>query len=138
MFFGRFFRESREKTLNYQRSKDHSRSLYSEGTPTETRRKIQSLITIPPADCTLFINNISVVNVYRHLKENTSWFNTKRGEPRMETLMNRIKKPIEITTIQPFPPKPAWALTMSVIVWIVFVLVSVMLLRIFLYKRQHI
>ena len=49
MVFGRFFRESRENTLNYQRSKNHSCSLHFERTLTETRRKVQSLITITPS-----------------------------------------------------------------------------------------
>ena len=47
-----------------------------------------------------FTNNMSAVNFYQHLKENTSWFNTKPGEHRMEALMKRIREPIKLPTIQ--------------------------------------
>ena len=59
-------------------------------------------------------NNISAVDVYQHLKENTSWFNTKPGEHRMEALMKRIREPIKLPTIQNFYPKQTWPLRTSI------------------------
>ncbi|CAF1492306.1 unnamed protein product [Adineta steineri] len=56
----------------------------------------------------LLTNNISVVDVYRYLKENTSWFNTKPGEQRMDALMKRIREPLTVPVTKIFEPYHKW------------------------------
>ncbi|CAF4062573.1 unnamed protein product [Adineta steineri] len=57
----------------------------------------------------LLTNNISVVDVYRYLKENTSWFNTKPGEQRMDALLKRIHEPFTVPITKIFGPSQAWS-----------------------------
>lgn len=68
----------------------------------------------------LFTASISVVDVYQYLKKNTSWFNRKPGESRMEALLKRIREPFIPPVIETFVPKHTWFPTMSIIGWILF------------------
>jgi hypothetical protein len=88
----------------------------------------------------ILTSNISVVDVYRHLKENTSWFNTKPGEQRMESLMKRIREPMKIPVTHTFYPHQTWAPSMSVIMWMMFALAlgCVGLYCVFRCKRSNI
>ena len=83
----------------------------------------------------LLTNNISVVDVYRHLKENTSWFNTKPGEQRMDALMKRIREPITVPITQTFYPKHTWALSMSTISWVLSGVACMVVFCVFRYRR---
>ncbi|CAF1436199.1 unnamed protein product [Adineta steineri] len=56
----------------------------------------------------LLTNNISVVDVNRYLKENTSWFNTRPGEQRMDALMKRIREPFTVPVTKIFEPSRKW------------------------------
>jgi hypothetical protein len=86
----------------------------------------------------LITNNISVVDVYRHLKENTSWFNTKPGEQRMETLMKRIRAPLTIPITETFYPKHTSFFSISVISWMLFGLACVVVYCFFRCKGRKI
>ncbi|CAF4003604.1 unnamed protein product [Adineta steineri] len=57
----------------------------------------------------LLTNNISVVDVYPYLKENTTWFNTKPGELRMDALFKRIHEPFTVPITKIFEPSQTWS-----------------------------
>lgn len=101
------------------------------------------IISSPPSlvilnNNTLFKNNISVVDVYHHLKENTSWFNRKPEEQNMEGLLKRVREPIAVPLTQTFIPMSTWSLTMSVIGWTLFGLACLIVYYIFRCKGKNI
>ncbi|CAF1058595.1 unnamed protein product [Adineta steineri] len=87
----------------------------------------------------LLTNNISVVDVYRYLKENTSWFNTKPGEQRMDALMKRIREPFTVPVTNIFEPsRKLWSLSMSLIGWMLFGLSCIVVYLVFRFKPRAI
>ena len=79
----------------------------------------------------LLSNNVSIVDVYQHLKKNTSWLNTKPGEQRMEALLKRIREPFTPPTIQTFTARHTWFPGMSIIGCILFGLICFVVYCIF-------
>jgi len=65
-------------------------------------------LTILYNNSRLLTDNIAIVDVYKHLKENTTWFNTKPGEQRMEGLMKRIREPLTLPDIPIYQLKQTW------------------------------
>ncbi|CAF1475452.1 unnamed protein product [Adineta steineri] len=87
----------------------------------------------------LLTNNISVVDVNRYLKENTSWFNTRPGEQRMDALMKRIREPFTVPVTKIFEPsRKWWSLPMSIIGWILFRLGCIIVYLVFRFKPKRI
>jgi hypothetical protein len=86
----------------------------------------------------LLANNISVVNVYQHLKENTSWFHTKPGEERMEGLMKRVRATDAVPHTEIFHPIRNWSFGISMISWIFFGIVCIVVYFLFRCKRRSI
>jgi hypothetical protein len=82
----------------------------------------------------LLTNNIPIVDVYQHLKKNTSWFNVKSREQRIDDIIKRLSEPATIPDTQTFHPKDVWSLSASVISWICLGLISIALY--YVYRRK--
>ena len=85
---------------------------------------------------TLLTTNISVLNVYQHLAENTSWFETKPGEQRMESLLKRLREPLTTPIIQTFSPAPRWRVNMSMVSWALLALACFIIIAVLRWKRR--
>ena len=64
------------------------------------------------------MNNISVVDVYKHLHENTSWFNTNSSEKRIDGIIRRMRESMTISPNELYYPKYQWSTSPSIIDWI--------------------
>ncbi|CAF3428528.1 unnamed protein product [Rotaria socialis] len=52
----------------------------------------------------LVSTNMSIVDVSRHLTDNTTWFKTNWTEQRMQEIINDLRQPITVPTTRQFPP----------------------------------
>lgn len=73
---------------------------------------VSSLIILN--DMGLFSINMSIVDVSRHLTDNTTWFKTNWTEQRMQEIINDLRQPITVPTTRQFPPIHKWSLNMLV------------------------
>ncbi|CAF1480099.1 unnamed protein product [Adineta ricciae] len=85
------------------------------------------------------MNNISIVNVYKHLHENTSWFNTKPSDKRIDNIIKRMRESMTNTPNELYYPTHARFSSASIVNWILLALVSgVVAYYIYQHKRKTI
>ena len=94
-----------------------------------------SLITLYHSS--LLPSNISVVNVYQYLTKNTTWFKAGLNQQRVETMITRIRQPINISTIQTHQAMHKWSFGLLMISWVSFGLIAISLYCVFRCKRRN-
>lgn len=63
----------------------------------------------------LVINKLAVIDVYRHLTENTTWFRANWTEERTKILKGNIRQPITVFSTETSRTMHVWSLTILIV-----------------------
>ncbi|CAF1480026.1 unnamed protein product [Adineta ricciae] len=83
-----------------------------------------SLSLVIRYNSSFLMNNISIVNVYKHLHENTSWFNTKPSDKRIDNIIKRMRESMANPPNELYYPTHTRFSNASIVNWILLALVS--------------
>ncbi|CAF0931792.1 unnamed protein product [Adineta ricciae] len=88
----------------------------------------------------LLSNNISIVNIDRYLRENTSWFSVKSREQKIDDIIKRMHEPIAVPVSEhpKFHLNHTWYFGASVFSWIFIGLILFVIYYVYRFKRKQI
>ncbi|CAF1221031.1 unnamed protein product [Rotaria magnacalcarata] len=85
----------------------------------------------------LVSSSTTVVDIYQHLTENTTWFKTNWSETSIETLLNHTHQPIAMPTLETYAPIHNWSSIRIVLIGLITTLFIIILNNYFFKQRYQ-
>lgn len=85
----------------------------------------------------LFMNNISVMDVNRYLKENTTWFDRKPVQLETDDRMKYLQQPMRVPNLGTSYYTYTWFIRILILSWVFFGVIVSLMYYIYRHKRKN-